>query len=251
MFLPEIDTAMAILFATVLVAGMVRGFAGFGTGMIIVPVAAALYGPVAALVIVFIIDSLPAIPVTVPVIRIARWVEVVPVLAGLAVFLPAGIWILKTGDPLVLRWVICVLVLAAVAVLASGWRHRGAQGRLVSFGVGSVAGLTSGIASMPGPPVILYWMGSPEPARIVRANILVFLLCSEVFFGLNLWAAQLFSLDTVMRGVVSAPVYLIGTLAGLWMFKRAPEAVYRKTAFVLIVAVALAALPVFDGFFGH
>lgn len=103
MTLPEFDAALFALLATVLVAGVARGLSGFGTGMIVAPVAGALYGPQGALVIIVIIDSLPTVPITLPVLRIARWREVLPVFAGLLLFFPAGIMILTRGDPFMLR----------------------------------------------------------------------------------------------------------------------------------------------------
>lgn len=249
MFLPEMDASMILLLVTVTVAGAVRGFAGFGTGMIIAPVAAALYGPVAALVIIFILDSLPAIPVTIPALKIANWSEVIPVVLGAALFMPAGVWLLKTGDPTVLRWVICGIILVAVAILASGWRYTGPRNRLLSFGVGGVGGVMGGIANIPGPPPILYWMASPAPAQIVRANLLVFLLLNEIFLGINLWASMLFTWDAVMRGLVAAPFYFAGTMIGLVLFRFASEATYRVIAFVIIAGVTVAALPALDGLY--
>ena len=106
MNLPPLDLSMMTLLAVVLVAGVAKGLSGFGTGMIVAPVAGALYGPKAALVIVVIIDSLPSVPVTVPALRIARWQEVLPVTLGLFLLFPGGIWLLTHVDETVLRWMI-------------------------------------------------------------------------------------------------------------------------------------------------
>ena len=51
MQLPSFDGPFVILAVTVLVAGIARGLSGFGTGLIVAPVAGALYGPKAAFVI--------------------------------------------------------------------------------------------------------------------------------------------------------------------------------------------------------
>lgn len=40
--LPELDLSLALLTLTVLVAGVVRGLSGFGTGLIVAPIAGAL-----------------------------------------------------------------------------------------------------------------------------------------------------------------------------------------------------------------
>lgn len=242
----ELDVPMIVLLATVFVAGIAKGLSGFGTGMIVAPVAGALYGPKVALAIIVIMDSLPSIPVTIPALKVARWSEVIPVAAGLFVLFPAGIWVLTNGDEQVLRWLICAAVLACVAMLWSGWLYRGPRNPGVSFGVGGVAGLMSGIASIPGPPVIAYWMSAGLPAALVRANLLTLFLIGEFVSIGNLWVADLFTRDAVTLGLVATPAYFAGILAGWAMFARGGEWLYRTATFVLVVMAAVLALPVFD-----
>ncbi len=244
---PEIDAALVALAGIVLVAGLVRGFSGFGTGMIVMPVAAALYSPKVAIVIIAIIDLLPVIPVTLPAVRIARWSEVLPVLAGMALLIPLGVAILKAGDPLVLRWLICAVVFAAVAVLVSGWRYRGPRGLPVSFSVGGLAGLLGGIASIPGPPPILYWMASGLAPALVRANMMVLLFLSDIITTGNAWLAGLVTGQALVLGAVAAPFYFAGLMGGWAMFPLASEKTYRRLAFTVIVMATIYALPLFDG----
>lgn len=249
MVIPAFDIAALTLFAVVLVAGVARGLSGFGTGMIVAPVAGALYGPKAALAIIVIIDSLPAIPVTLPALRIARWREVLPVALGMLLLFPAGVYLLTSGDAGVLRWLISISIFACVAVLYTGWRWRGSRNPVVSLGVGGVAGVLSGLASIPGPAVIAYWMAGGLPAAIVRANLLTLFFLGEFVSIGNLWFAGLFEPDVVGMGVMAAPVYFAGILAGWWAFGLAGENAYRLVTFGLIVLSALLALPVFDQLF--
>lgn len=228
---------------TVVVAGIVRGLSGFGTGMIVAPVAAGLYDPVTAVVLLVIIDSLPTLPLTIPVMRIARWREILPILAGFTLFVPLGIYVLKNGNETALRWLICSAILACAATLWSGWRYRGPRGLPVSFGVGGIAGVLSGIASIPGPPVIIYWLASGMPTAIVRANLLVLFLFSELLSAANLWAADLFDRPRIMLGLLMIPVYALGLFAGWRLYGAASDTTYRRVAFTLIVAAALLALP--------
>lgn len=249
MTIPAIDIAALMLFAVVLVAGVARGLSGFGTGMIVAPVAGALYGPKAALAIIVIIDSLPSIPVTLPALRIARWREVLPVALGMFLFFPAGIYLLTTGDADLLRWLISISIFACVAVLYTGWRWRGPRNPAVSLGVGGMAGVLSGLASIPGPAVIAYWMAGGLPAAIVRANLLTLFFLGEFVSIGNLWFAGLFEPDVVAIGIVAAPVYFAGILTGWWAFGLASENAYRLVTFGLIVLSALLALPLFDQVF--
>jgi len=245
---PSFDFNLAILLATVFLAGLAKGLSGFGTGMIVAPVAGALYGPQAALVIIVLIDSLPSVPVTIPALPIARWREVLPVTGGLLLFFPLGIYVLKHSDTQTLRWFISVAVLVCAAMLMSGYRYQGPRNPAVSLGVGGVAGVLSGIASIPGPPVIAYWMSSGLPATIVRANLLTLFLLGEVISLGNIWAAGLLKPDPVMIAFVAAPVYFLGLHLGARGFARASERTYRIATYALIVLAALTSLPAFDSF---
>ncbi len=241
--LPELDLSLALLTLTVLVAGVVRGLSGFGTGLIVAPIAGALYDPVTAVVLLVIIDSLPTLPVALPVVKLARWREVLPVLAGLALFVPLGVYILKNGDETALRWIICIVILGCALVLRSGWRYHGPRGFPVSFGIGGISGTLSGIAAIPGPPVIIYWMASALPVSVVRANLMTLFLISEIFSAGNLWAAGLFDEPRVMLGLIMVPPYVVSLLIGGKLYGIASDTTYRRLAFTLIIASALIALP--------
>lgn len=249
MIFPAPDPSLSILLAVITIAGIARGLTGFGTGMIVAPVAGALYGPKAALVIIVIIDSLPSLPVTLPAFRIARWSEVLPVTLGVLLLFPAGIYILSTGDPLVLRWIISIMVLGCVAILWNGWSYAGPRNAGVSLGVGSVAGILSGIAAIPGPPVIAYWMASGLPAALVRANLLVLFFLTEFVSVANLWFAGLFERTIVLTGLIATPFYFFGLVAGARCFGLAGERSYRIATFGLIILAAVLTLPVLDKVF--
>lgn len=248
--LPELDTSFALLALTITLAGVVRGLSGFGSGLIIAPVAAALYDPVTAVAMLVVIDSLPTLPVTLPVVKLARWREVLPVLAGMAMLVPLGVYILKHTDTMILRWIICIAILTCVAILWSGWRYRGSRGLPVSIAVGGLSGLLSGIAALPGPPVVIYWMASSLPTAIIRANLLTLFLFSEVFSAANLWAAGLFNRERLLLGLVLTPLYALSVYLGGKLYGAASDAVYRRLALTLVAAAALLALPATDALLG-
>jgi uncharacterized membrane protein YfcA len=241
------DPTFLTLAAVIAVAGVARGMSGFGTGMIVAPVAGAFYGPQWALVIVVIVDALPILPVAIPALRVAQWGEVVPVAVGTLLLFPLGIWILQAGDPVMLRWFICAAVLACVFTLWSGWRYTGPRNPAVSTAAGGVAGVLSGIAQIPGPPVIAYWMASGLPAVLVRANLLAYFLVGEAISIGNLWAAGMFERGPVTIGVMAMLPYFAGLMLGWRLFGLASEAAYRRVTFLLIVAAAVLAAPVWDG----
>jgi uncharacterized protein len=247
--LPTFDLQLALLVAVVSVAGIARGMSGFGSGMIVAPVAGAIYGPPAALVILLILDSLPTVPITVAAMTIARWNEVLPAFIGLFMLFPLGVFILVHGDVTVLRWLIALAIFVSVIVIGSNYRYRGPRNIATSFGAGGVAGVLSGIAAIPGPPVITYWMASHYPAAIVRANLLTCFGLEAGVAAVNLWAAGLFESSVVIAGVICAPFYFVGLTIGGRLFHRSSEKVFRILTFGLILLSGFLSLPLFDRLF--
>ncbi|MBO6717554.1 MAG: sulfite exporter TauE/SafE family protein [Rhizobiaceae bacterium] len=228
---------------------MARGMSGFGTGMIVAPLAGALYSPKWALIILVIIDLLPIIPITIPCFRIARWREILPMIAGSFLTLPLGLYFLRVGDPVLLRWIISAAILACVLMLWSGWRYRGRRTDALSASVGGVAGVLSGIAQIPGPPVLAYWLASDFPAAVIRANLLVFFFLGEFVTIGNLAVAGMFERGPIMIALAAMPVYFAALMVGWRLFGLASDRTYRLVTYGLIVCAALLALPLWDSAF--
>ena len=101
-------------------------------------------------------------------------------LATMAGF-PLGVWVLRVGDEVTIRWAVSIVVLVTLAALVAGWRMRAAPGVAARLGVGAATGVVGGATGLTGPVVILFNLGAGAPAAVTRANTLVFLtlsLCS-------------------------------------------------------------------------
>jgi len=227
-------------------AGAVRGFSGFGSALIYVPLVAAIYDPRIAAVTLLLIDLVSSLPFTVPAFARCNWREVVPVTAAAALMVPVGTMILLFVDPMILRWVIAVLVIGLLMVLMSGWRYHGEPHLSASLGVGAVAGLCSGAVQIGGPPVIIYWLGGPGAATIVRANLMVFFGLVGAATATSYAAQGLLTRPALALAVLLGAPFLGAMILGALMFRGASEALYRRVAYGLIAASALVSLPLFD-----
>jgi uncharacterized protein len=240
----HILTALAAL---AFIAGLVRGFAGFGAAMIYVPAASLLVGPQIAVIILWTMDTIPSLPIVMPALKKSAWKAVLPVAAGYATTVGLGVWFLKHGDAELVRWLISGFILATVGVLWSGWRYHGARPSPLSFAVGGVSGLFGGAAQLSGPAVLVYWHAGSDPAWRIRANTIVLFFITTLFSGAALFAAGLFHRPAVTSAVFCAPVYGVGLVLGQRLFGRASEETFRRAALIIILSVAIATLPLFDG----
>jgi len=241
-----LDQRFALVALAAMGAGFVRGFTGFGAAMVFVPVAAALYEPREAVVLLFVMDLLIPIPVIVRSIPRCNWREVLPLFAGATIALPLGVHLLLTVDTEALRWGISLTILAATAALASGWRYSGHPGFAATAAIGASSGLAGGIASLYGPPIVLFWLGGQAGAIQVRANTFVYFgLTTFVSGAVFLWNGM-FTWWNVVVGLALAVPYSLLMVAGTRIFRLASDRHYRLAALGLCALISAAALPLWD-----
>jgi uncharacterized membrane protein YfcA len=241
------DLALFWAAATALVAGVTRGFSGFGGALIFVPLVSAAFGPEVAVPVLLIIDSVMTAPITIRAFRECTWREVAPLAASAIIAVPFGVYLLNHVDPVLLRWAVAVLALGLLALLMSGWRHSGRPTLPATIGVGLVAGVFGGAAQMSGPAVVAYWLGGGHSAAQVRANLFGFFALATLASGTAYAWTGLFTLEVGRLSLILGPLYAIGLFAGAWAFRGASDAHYRKAAYTVIALAALASLPLFDG----
>ena len=102
-FLPSLDHAFWIVAGLALIAGTVRGFAGFGAGMIMIPFVSALYGPKIGASSILIADGILTLPYLLKSFRHYEPRTVAPVAFGSAIGIPIGTYLLMTVDPTPIR----------------------------------------------------------------------------------------------------------------------------------------------------
>ena len=226
-------------------AALIRGFSGFGAGLVFMPVGAACLGPKTAAGVLFIVDTLLILPLVPRAVRLVDWREMLPLAAGAVLAVPAGALVLLHVDPIPLRWALSVVILLSVGVLALGWRYRGPTRSGLSAAVGALSGLMSGAAQIPGPPVLIYWLGREVVSETMRANAIVFFCLTTVVSGAAFLAGGIFSADVLARSAAMLPVYAAGMFLGSRMFGLASEATYRRIAYLSILFAALVSMPVF------
>ena len=228
-------------------AGVVRGFSGFGSALIYVPLIAAVYEPRVATVSFAIMDYCCVLPFALRAFPQAHWREVAPAFAAALVTVPLGTMAQNAADPVVLRWGMALFVLAFVVLIAIGWRYPWKRSALAATGAGALSGFAGGATQMSGPPAILYWLGSPEKAALIRANLLVFLILLGMTLLANYFWHGLMTAKPIALAVLLWPAYIVALAAGAWWFRGASDAGYRRIAYIIVAAAALVSLPIFDG----
>jgi uncharacterized membrane protein YfcA len=244
----DVSTGAAIAIAVIaFISGLARGFSGFGSALIFMPLASSMASPRLVAAVLLIIDFIAAAPLAPNAWKHADRQATAVMVSGALVGVPLGTYFLSRLDPVTTRWIISGFVFALLLLLLSGWRYRGKDHAAISIGVGGLSGFCSGLAQTGGPPIVAYWLGRPLPSVVARANILLFFAASDFFSVVSYSLSGLVTSEAIRFSLVIGPVYAVGVMLGAKLFGRASETLFRAICYVLIAAAVVIGLPLLDG----
>lgn len=228
------------------VAGLVRGFTGFGTAMVYLPFAGQVLSPFEALTTLIIMDLVGPLPNMPRAWRDGAPRDVMRLGLGALIALPVGVWVLSIASPELFRYGVSSITMILLALLIAGVRYHGELKRHMVYLAGALGGFLAGCVGLPGPPVIMLYMASSKPSQVIRANITMYLLVTDIIMIFVLSLGGFLELSAVAMGIGVAVVYLVANVLGAMMFRPGYERLYRSVAYAIIALSALSGLPIFD-----
>lgn len=231
----------AAVLATFL-AGLMRGYAGFGTAILLAPVYSVLWGPRAGVPVMLLLELFVSLQLLPRALRDADRRVILPIGGAACLATPLGAFILLTADGEALRRFIGGFVLVFGMLLMSGWRYHGARPLGLNLAVGTAAGLLKGATGMSGPPVILYLLAGKEAAKHHRANLILFFGLISVVSIAGPLVGGLVTAAVLWKLVVVLPVLLGGVWIGARLFGVIPDRFYKPFAIAALVAAGSLAL---------
>lgn len=239
---PVSYSGLALMAGTVLLAGFIRGFVGFGAALIIVMVLSVTLGPLTAVPIA-VLSGLPSMVQLLPTaVRFAERPFVIPFgLASLAAA-PLGAWVLVSVDPAVMKMATSSFVLAMVVMLHRGWRFARHPGPAVPLGAGVAAGFVQGAAGVGGPPAVAAALSRAGTAQQQRANVIGAVTALNICALVPLWRYGLFTREVIVISLAIIPLYAGATWVGARFFSRRGHRYFRNAALLTLAVIGLLTL---------
>jgi uncharacterized membrane protein YfcA len=233
---------IAIALAAALMAAFVRGLAGFGMAILLVPVLGLAISPAEAVVT-------------------ANWLGIFIGLVGLRALLgtsersafviggmamvatPLGVWMLSIAEPALARLLIALVALAAFGLILLPKRPDGHQPSSVETGgTGLACGVLTGFAGMPGVPIVPFYLRRQIAPQLARASMMTIFLATS-FAGVgSAMALQVATWRELGMAVLLFPAVLLGNALGGKAFGKVSDATWRTFVGAVLGAAALAAL---------
>ena len=221
-------------------AAVVRGYSGFGFSLLSITALSLLFEPRAIIPSIFILEVAASAHLMLDAWRDVHWQSLRWLAAGCLIGTPAGVYLLARVPPAPLTLALSAVVVLVAFLLARGFVLRAMPGRTATVGTGVASGLLNGSLGIGGPPVVIFFFGSPAGVAAGRASMIAYFLFTDVL-GLGWqWHQSLLDRDVVTRALLCAPALA----SGVWLGNRAfatvdPE---RFRFWVLRLLMALAAL---------
>jgi uncharacterized membrane protein YfcA len=233
------------VFAVVAVAALLIGLSkgGLGGGL----------GPLITILVALVVPADVAIGLLLPLLMVGdvtalvahrgRWDRelLVRLLPGAVVGVAIASVALRGVTTDALRVVLAVVVLATVAykVLEPRLGGRAVEVRPWHGALaGLVSGVTSTVAHVGGPPVVVYLVLARTPAVSYVATLAVFFTVVNWIKVPGYLAADLFEWELLWRLAPTAALIPVGTVVGRWAVHRVEQRTFDRTVLGLLVAGA-------------
>lgn len=242
MILGLTPAGLALLLGIALAGGLVRGLAGFGLAILLVPIAALAIPPAEAVAMAQLLGLLLGLT---EMRRMALHAEhtarTIALLALLAT--PLGLAGIAAIPVALGRLLLAgVASLAFVAVLLPQRPHH-APGPVATGLVGMASGLLNGFAGMPGPPIAPYYLGRRIAPQVARASMMLIFLATSISGVASGWLLlDVAGWRTFWLGLALFPGVMLGNWLGAQAFGRTSPAAWRWFTGAVLAAAALSAL---------
>ncbi|MDC0075049.1 sulfite exporter TauE/SafE family protein [Candidatus Thioglobus sp.] len=238
-FIPDNYFLIALV---VIFSGFLRGFIGFGSGLLMIPILSYFYSPVFAMVFNIVIEIPATIYLTFVGIKKSNLREITPMMFTMMLTIPFGTIFLVSVDEQIIRTLMSLLLIFFVILIATGWRIKSTITKYVLVLGGAISGLMQGATGMGGPPYVTILLSKNDSDDVARANILVITSGLVISAIISLYYFGLFTKDILLTGAISAPIYVFATYIGTKFFNYSGNKYFRNSSLIALGVVGLATL---------
>ncbi len=223
-------------------SAMVQGMAGFGFSLVAVPLLSQVM-PLSVVVPMLVVYSIFLNILVVTKVRGPVDKNQLGLLIGFGVIaIPVGIFALKFLDETWLKRGVGILVTTAAVAMYFDYKLPIRRKKMAYAITGLVSGFLNGATSLSGPPVILMLSNEGTEKARFRKSLAVFFLALNCVTVPMFLASGVLSSAVIKEVLKTAPFMLVGTLVGISLGNRMPEALFRKLTLGLIVLMGILTL---------
>lgn len=229
---------LGLLLGVAIVAGIVRGYSGFGFSAIVIAGASLVIPPATVVPALFMLEIAASVHMLPSVRRDIDYPNFWPMLAGCAVGLPLGQYLLVHLEPDMIRLYLALGVLISAVLIWRGISFRIGMNPALAALTGFLTGFGSGLASIGGLFAMVIFLGTRYPPAEVRAVFVAIFFAMYVYgVGLSVFNG-LISMTTVFIALILFIPMILGIILGQRQYLSSTPEAFRRFALLLLMALA-------------
>ena len=229
-------------FSAILIAAVIRGYSGFGFSALTVTSLSLILPPAEVVPTAFLLEIAASMFMLPMVWRSIDWQKFNWLVLGILVGTPVGLLFLAEVPQDPVRFVISGLVLVACFLLWKNVRIPSEGGRIRLIVVGGFSGLVNGAAGIGGLPLVLFLLSGSIRAEVLRATLVAFLFCSDIYATLLSGSQNLLSNELLARSVLFLFPLVVGVAIGHRGFVESSPESFHKFAIGLLILLSIAVI---------
>ena len=234
---PLADTLMVT--AVLLVAGLIHGAAGFGSGLFSMGVLVTAMPVARATVIVAIVSIFISLLNLWTVRKSTPWRQISPTLVTAMPATLLGAYLLTKLDVGILRRGVAAMILLGCAVtLWPPGRGRSQRAFPWAYIAGLVGGTFQGALNMGGPPIVLYVLLRGWSKSAAKGYMSVCFAAMTILRIAFLSVTGVATSDSIRLGLLAVGPALIAAFIGTRIFRRMSNRAFRCAAILLLAGLA-------------
>lgn len=223
-------------------AGVVRGFSGFGLSAVLVASGSFFVAQRSLIPSAQVLEVIASVWMIRSVWRDVNWQWLAPLALAYAISIPFGVAALAYAPADALRIGGCVLIFAASLALLFNARPKLPDGFPLRFGTGIVAGFMAGASSLGGMVASVMLFAVSIPPKQLRATLIVLFFGSALYsLSWGTWHGVVTRHTFVQAAWLAIPL-LIGIAVGTRGFHVVSEAQFRKGVLAVLALLAIAGI---------
>jgi len=224
------------------VAYFVRGVAGFGSGLIAIPLLALTMPLSLAVPLVVFLDYVASASHGLKDRAQIQWRQILPLLPFTAIGVISGLYLFKTIDPVMLAHALGVFILAYAAYSLLIKDGDGRASSLWAVPAGSLGGLVGTLFGTGGPFYVVYLKHRGLPKTQFRATFATIFLMDGAGRLTGYLASGYFERDWLLLAAASLPLMAIGLYLGGHVHTNISQRTFQVAVSLLLVISGISLL---------
>lgn len=222
---------------------VINAFAGFGGGIVAVPLLALLFPLRVLSPLVNLFGFTSNLILIKTFYKSINYVLLIPLVIGNLIGSIIGIhFLLTTQNTLLLKVLGVVILISSVILYAADKRFTVKPNNVIGFIIGFISGLLSALFSVGGPPLILYLTRIIKDKTQLRNTSLAFFLINGVMQVILIFMNNLATHYVLILFLIFLPVLLLGSWIGHKIHFKVTDVFFRRSVFAILIISGLVLL---------